>query len=90
MLFFVTNAATVPFRPQRTVLLAFGHDEEVRGNEGAYQIAQLLESRKICLEFFHDEGTMIVRNALPLITQPVAFVCCAEKVFSHCHYFPSP
>ena len=33
------------FQPERTIYLAFGHDEEVGGDEGALAIARLLESR---------------------------------------------
>ena len=42
--------------PTRTVYLAFGHDEEVGGEDGARAIAAELESRGVTLEFLLDEG----------------------------------
>ncbi len=36
------------FRPKRTVLLVFGHDEEVGGTKGAAAVAELLKSRGGC------------------------------------------
>jgi carboxypeptidase PM20D1 len=45
------------FRPRRTVLLAFGHDEEVSGLQGALKIVQHLRQRNVTLEFVLDEGT---------------------------------
>jgi carboxypeptidase PM20D1 len=44
------------FRPARTVYLAYGHDEEVGGTNGAKQIAALLENRGVELEMVLDEG----------------------------------
>ena len=49
------------FAPERTVLLAFGHDEEVGGEQGAVAIAELLASRAdVRLESVLDEGGAIV------------------------------
>ena len=44
------------FKPKRTVYFAFGHDEEVGGEEGAKQISELLQAEGVALEFMLDEG----------------------------------
>ena len=44
------------FTPDRDFYLAFGHDEEVRGEEGAFKISELLQSRGITFEYVLDEG----------------------------------
>ena len=44
------------FQPDRTVYLAFGHDEEVGGRHGAAAIAKLLEQRGVRPAFILDEG----------------------------------
>ena len=53
------------FQPQRTIYLAFGHDEERGGEAGAAKIAKLLRSRAIELDFVLDEGMNIVRRHHP-------------------------
>lgn len=52
------------FSPQRTVLLAFGHDEELSGAYGAGSIAKLLEKRGIEAEILLDEGGVIKTDGL--------------------------
>ncbi len=65
--------------PQRTFYLAFGHDEEVGGEQGAAKIASLLQSRGISLEFVLDEGGVIADGVIPGIKPLVAMVGIAEK-----------
>ncbi|MFH1852324.1 MAG: M20/M25/M40 family metallo-hydrolase, partial [Candidatus Neomarinimicrobiota bacterium] len=67
------------FQPERTVLLAFGHDEEIGGSRGAAKIAALLEQRNIRAVLVLDEGGLIVLEGVPGITAPVALVGVAEK-----------
>ncbi|MFH1539795.1 MAG: M20 family peptidase [bacterium] len=67
------------FRPRRTVYLAFGHDEEVGGGEGARAVASLLKSRGVRLEYVIDEGGAVIEGAFPGIKAPIAFVGIAEK-----------
>ena len=67
------------FQPKRTIMFAFGHDEEVGGTNGNAKIAALLAERKIELEFVNDEGGMISNGALPGVDAPVALVGVAEK-----------
>src|SRR5690606_8971036 len=45
------------FEPRRTLYLAFGHDEEVSGLNGALKIVQHFRQRNLTLEFVLDEGT---------------------------------
>ena len=69
------------FRPQRTVYLAFGHDEEVGGTKGASAIAALLKIRNVELEMVLDEGGVIGDGILDGISSPLALVGIAEKGF---------
>ena len=66
------------FRPKRTVMFAFGHDEET-GGQGNARIAALLAERGVRLEFVDDEGGVIVTGTVPGIEGPVAVVGVAEK-----------
>ena len=70
------------FRPRRTVLLAFGHDEEVGGTRGARAIADLLAARGVTLELVLDEGGVIGDGILPGVAAPTALVGIAEKGFA--------
>lgn len=67
------------FQPRRTVLLAFGCDEEVSGQMGARQIAALLEARGVVPEYVLDEGGAVIQGMVPLLNRPVAMVAVAEK-----------
>lgn len=68
------------FRPRRTVYLAFGHDEEVGGPDGAGQIAAALEERGVGpFAFVLDEGGAILDGMFPGIDVPVAVIAVAEK-----------
>lgn len=69
------------YRPVRSVYLAFGHDEEVSGNQGAANVAALLKARGVKFEFILDEGLFIIDKLLPLHQPPVAVICTAEKGF---------
>ena len=67
------------FRPRRTVLLAFGHDEETQGRRGAGAIAAALQKRYPRLEMVLDEGGLIKTDGVAGLTQPVALVGVSEK-----------
>jgi carboxypeptidase PM20D1 len=75
----VEQLLALGFQPQRTVYLAFGHDEEIGGPNGAVKIAALLDSRKVDLEYVLDEGGNITNGIIPGVAQPVALVGIAEK-----------
>jgi len=70
------------FRPKRTLYLAYGHDEEVGGNNGAMRIAALLKKRNIKLDFVLDEGGSIVQGVVPGVQKPVALIGVAEKGYA--------
>jgi carboxypeptidase PM20D1 len=65
------------FQPRRTVMLAFGHDEEVLGS-GAKAIAQLLRERSLRPWFVVDEGMDVLLDSL-LTGKPAALIGIAEK-----------
>ena len=67
------------FSPTRTVLLAFGHDEEVSGNRGAGEIAKLLKARYGTVAFLVDEGGFLTQGIVPGVQRPLAMVGVAEK-----------
>lgn len=67
------------FQPRRTIMFAFGHDEELGGEDGNKKIAALLEARHLKFEFIHDEGGAVTHGILPGIDRPVAHVGVAEK-----------
>jgi carboxypeptidase PM20D1 len=70
------------FQPRQTVVLAFGHDEEVGGPRGAAAIAKLFEQRQMRFEFVLDEGTAITQGIIPGLDRPVAIVGLAEKGYA--------
>jgi carboxypeptidase PM20D1 len=67
------------FRPARTVYVAFGHDEEVGGFDGARVIAERLAAGAVDLAFVLDEGGAITQGMIPGLTQPTAIIGIAEK-----------
>ncbi|KFM71554.1 putative carboxypeptidase PM20D1, partial [Stegodyphus mimosarum] len=67
------------YQPQRSFYIAFGHDEESNGMDGAQQISSVLKSRNVKLEYILDEGTFVLDNFIPGIKSPVAFLSVSEK-----------
>jgi len=67
------------YQPQRTIYLAFGHDEETLRGGGAEAMAALLQERMVTLAAVLDEGGTIVDEVLPGVKEPVAMVGTAEK-----------
>ncbi len=67
------------FQPERTIILAFGHDEEIGGRNGAQAIADTLRKRGISPDFIMDEGGAIVEEGVPGVDVPVALIGIAEK-----------
>jgi len=70
------------FKPKRTLYLAFGHDEEVGGANGAARIAAFLKEKGIQAAMTLDEGGFIAEDMIPGIESPVAMVNLAEKGFA--------
>lgn len=67
------------FQPERTLLLAFGQDEEASGRRGAFQIAQTLKNRRMQLEYVLDEGGTVKMDGISALPRPLALVGIAEK-----------
>ncbi len=70
------------YQPERTVLLAFGRDEEVGGREGAAVLADLLQKRGVHAACVLDEGSYVLQKIVPGVSAPVAPVGVAEKGFA--------
>ena len=70
------------FIPSQTIYLAFGHDEEVGGSNGAAKIAALLKERGIDAAMAIDEGGFLADGLVPGIDETVAVVNLAEKGFA--------
>ena len=67
------------FKPARSIYLAFGHDEETSGIDGAPRIAAWMHQQGIHPEFVLDEGSAVVSGYIPGVTIPVGLVGVAEK-----------
>lgn len=70
------------FAPSRTLYLAFGHDEEVGGSNGAARIASHLKEKGVRAAMTLDEGGFIAEDMIPGVESPVAMVNLAEKGFA--------
>lgn len=70
------------FKPRRSFYIAFGHDEEGQGLDGAQEIAKVFTSKGIKeFEYLLDEGMVIFKNSFPGVDHLVAIVGVAEKGF---------
>jgi carboxypeptidase PM20D1 len=67
------------YTPRRTVYLAFGHDEEIGGSNGAAYIAELFQTRNVKAEWVLDEGAIVAMGIVPGVTNPVSLIGIAEK-----------
>ena len=67
------------YKPERTVYLAYGADEEVSGVRGAAKIAAVLKERKVHVNFVIDEGLLVLDGIMPGIAKPTALIGVAEK-----------
>lgn len=74
------SLAASGFVPARTVLFAFGHNEEVLGS-GAKAIAEHLQAQGIKPEYVLDEGMLVIEDH-PVTGAPVALVGIAEKGYA--------
>ncbi|MBT7306460.1 MAG: M20/M25/M40 family metallo-hydrolase, partial [Bacteroidetes bacterium] len=70
------------FVPTRTIYLAFGHDEEVGGANGAAEIAAYLKSKGVQAAMTLDEGGFLAEGLVPGVDKTVAMVNLAEKGFA--------
>lgn len=67
------------YQPQRTVLLAFGHDEETQGTRGAVALAALIGRQYPALEMVLDEGGLVKSDGVGGLKEAVALVGVSEK-----------
>ncbi len=67
------------FSPRRAIVIAFGHDEEIGGDEGAARIAARLRELGLHFEWMVDEGGMILVGSPLLPERPVAMINVGEK-----------
>ena len=66
------------FKPKRTILLCFGHNEESTGT-GAIAIVDYLKAKHIRAELVLDEGGEITTDKIKGLKRPVAMIGVAEK-----------
>lgn len=66
-------------RPQRSLYLAFGHDEEVGGMDGAAKVAEYFADRGIRFDFVLDEGGAVTYGMMKDVDRPLAVVGISEK-----------
>ncbi|HHS95822.1 MAG TPA: M20/M25/M40 family metallo-hydrolase, partial [Phaeodactylibacter sp.] len=67
------------YQPERSLYIAFGHDEEVGGRAGAQRIAQYFKEKNIRFEYVLDEGMVVLEKALPGLAPPATLIGIAEK-----------
>ena len=70
------------FQPKRTIYLAFGHDEEVGGANGAAKIAAYLKAQGVQALMTLDEGGFLAEDLIDGVEDDVAVVNLAEKGFA--------
>ncbi len=67
------------FAPQRSIYLAFGHDEELGGVNGAKHIAAYLREKNIHFAFTLDEANAILDKDISPSKQATALIGLADK-----------
>ena len=67
------------YQPKRSIYLAFGHDEERSGAQGAKLIAEKLKSRGVRTLFTMDEGGGIMEGSTFGVDKKIAMVMTSEK-----------
>ncbi|RVE70909.1 hypothetical protein OJAV_G00068540 [Oryzias javanicus] len=67
------------YAPRRGFYIGFGHDEEIRGHNGALNIVRLLKQRNVELSFVLDEGLAILDGIIRGLEGPAALIGLSEK-----------
>ncbi|KAJ8371346.1 hypothetical protein SKAU_G00113740 [Synaphobranchus kaupii] len=67
------------YRPRRGFYIGLGHDEEVNGLEGAFNIVKVLKSRGVQLAFVLDEGLAVMDGIISGLDGPAALIGISEK-----------
>ena len=73
------DLAVSGFVPGRTIIFAFGADEEIGGEKGAAKIAALFRERGIKPALVIDEGSVITRGMFSPCPRPLAMIGVEEK-----------
>lgn len=71
------------FSPARDIYMAFGHDEEINGEQGALKIAKYFKEQGLEFDFVLDEGGCAATNILGGIDKPIALVGVGEKGYAN-------
>ncbi len=66
-------------RPERSVYIALGYDEEIGGTQGAAYLAKALKKQGVECGFSLDEGLAIVPGSMIGMKPPVALIGLSEK-----------
>ena len=67
------------FKPERTIYIASGSDEEIGGRKGAKVIAEYCRQNNLHFTFYLDEGGIVSEGVVPGIKKPVAIIGTSEK-----------
>lgn len=67
------------FKPVKDIYIAITHDEEIGSIQGAAAIAAYFKQQNIQPEWSLDEGSFVLQDIFPGVTQPVASINVAEK-----------
>ncbi len=67
------------FVPARTLVFAFGHDEEISGKDGAGKLAERMREKGWHFAWMVDEGGMVTSDNPLLPDRPVAIINVTEK-----------
>ncbi|MDD3947075.1 MAG: M20/M25/M40 family metallo-hydrolase [Clostridia bacterium] len=70
------------FQPKRSIYFCFGHDEELRGTEGADRISKYLAEHNEKLEFVIDEGGTVLDGKILGINNKIALIGTCEKGYA--------
>ncbi|RIV41928.1 M20 family peptidase [Flagellimonas pelagia] len=70
------------FTPTQTIYLAFGHDEELGGGNGAQKVAAYLKEKGIHAAMTLDEGGLLAENMVPGFDKTIAMLNLAEKGYA--------
>jgi carboxypeptidase PM20D1 len=67
------------FKPKRTIILSFGHDEEIGGVNGASKVVDFLQAKGVTPEFVIDEGGCVKTDGIAGVKTPIAAIGISEK-----------
>uniref|UniRef100_A0A8C6PUF4 Peptidase M20 domain containing 1 n=1 Tax=Nothobranchius furzeri TaxID=105023 RepID=A0A8C6PUF4_NOTFU len=67
------------YMPRRGFYIGLGHDEEIKGYEGAMNIVRVMKQRGVKLSFVLDEGLAILDGIISGLEGPAALIGLTEK-----------